>query len=107
MQKYALANSSHNRLYEFIQKQQCRMTPFKIPISHSHLARDTTTIQTLVFFFFSPMALTMKVLPQAFPSRMGKLNLTTGGTTDESSVPLQSVLSQIRLRISRLALYPV
>lgn len=80
------------------------MTPIEIPISYSNLARNTTAFQALNL---SPMTLTMKVLPQAFPSLMGKLNLTTGGTTDESSVPLQSVLSQIRLRISRLALYPV
>lgn len=48
---------------------------------------------------------TMKLLPQAFPSLMGKLNLTTGGATDVSSVPWQSELS--RLRMSRLPLYPV
>lgn len=30
---------------------------------------------------------TRKLLPQAFPSLMGKLNLTTGGATDVSSVP--------------------
>lgn len=50
---------------------------------------------------------TMKLLPQAFPSLMGKLNLTTGGTTDVSSVPWQLGLSQTWLRISRLPLYPV
>lgn len=80
------------------------MIPTEIPISSSHLARSTTATQALNLFF--PMTLTMKVLPQAFPSLMGKLNLTTGGTTDVSSVP-RHVLSQIRLRISRLALYPV
>lgn len=53
------------------------------------------------------LTLTMKVLPQAFPSLMGKLNLTTGGATDVSSVPRQSALFQMRLRISKLALYPV
>lgn len=30
---------------------------------------------------------TRKLLPQAFPSLMGKLNLTTAGATDVSSVP--------------------
>ena len=51
--------------------------------------------------------LTMKLLPQAFPSLMGKLNLTTGGTTVVSSVPWQSTMFQMRFRISKLSLYPV
>lgn len=50
---------------------------------------------------------TRKLLPQAFPSLMGKLNLTTGGATDVSSVPWQLGSSRMWLRISRLPLYPV
>lgn len=72
------------------------MTTIKTPTSSPEIKQQSEHFK-----------LTMKVLPQAFPSLMGKLNLTTGGATDVSSVPLQSALSQIRLRISRLALYPV
>ena len=53
---------------------------------------------------FIDATLTKKLLPQAFPSLMGKLNLTTGGATDVSSVPWQFTLSRIRLRISKLVL---
>lgn len=48
------------------------------------------------------LILTMKWLPQAFPSLMGKLNLTTSGATDVSSVPWRFALSQRWLRIRRL-----
>lgn len=56
---------------------------------------------------FIDAILTKKLLPQAFPSLMGKLNLTTGGTTEVSSIPWQFTLSLMWFRISRLLLYPV
>lgn len=50
--------------------------------------------------------LTRNVLPQASVLLMGKENLTTGGVTDSSKVPLHFGWSNMWLRMSRDSLKP-